>query len=141
MWIGGSWILSTAADTWCRERTELLQCTQKEKLCCAMSLEGWIGARSHREAQIVTSIIFIILKRRSHYSIVSRWVTRSDIFIRWASTGKSTDERHGDKFHYYIWFICKSVSEQNTMYSKLLLYLIKYCRYLSLWEHIILYSS
>lgn len=109
VWIGGSWIPSAAVDT-CRERTELLQCTQKEKLCCAMSLEGWMGARSHREAQIVTSIIFIILKRRSHCSIVGRWVTRSDIFIHWASTGKSTDERHGDKFHYYIWFICKSVS-------------------------------
>lgn len=80
----------------CRGRTG----TQKENLCCAMSLEGWIGARSHRETQIATCIIFITLQRRSHCSIISRWVTKADILTR--EHHKHRDESYGDKLHYYI---------------------------------------
>lgn len=66
----------------CGDRTEgqSRERGEKQKFDSKRSLECWTGARSHRGAQITTSVIFIMRHRRRPWSIVSRWVTRSDIF-------------------------------------------------------------
>lgn len=47
------------------------------------------GASSHRDVQVLTSVVFIMLKGTSPQSIASRWVSRRAIFTLWASTGKA----------------------------------------------------
>lgn len=53
---------------------------EKQEFGSEMDLESRVGARSRGGAQIATSAIFILRHGRRPGSIVSRWVTRSDIF-------------------------------------------------------------
>lgn len=58
------------------ERAEVsVVAVHREEFCSEMVLEGWMGA-----GQVLTSVVFSMLKGTSPQSIASRWVSRRAIF-------------------------------------------------------------